>query len=948
MTPRGAFLDVRSDPAVSVIVPTYERRELVLEAVASVLAQTLADFELIVVDDGSTDGTGEALQGLDPRLVYLWQENRGVAAARNTGIRRARGDIVAFLDSDDRWLPDHLTVVTETLERNPEAVLVTTCPQGVIKGSEEPANARVADLLPKLLISNNLGFVPCIAVRREALVAVDGFDEALPVAEGPDLWRRLALLGPCALLRRRTIVRRWARGSLKERGRRGGAYLAAYERMSGKALAEIEARPDRHDLLARARARAGRAIALGTLALSRHDREAARACFREACADDPELSRDPTLVGRLSNTVYGSRQLAHLFELAAETWPEPRSDTALFMRAYAALHALRAWAPRQAWRLLAYRGFLACPGFAVRTWPQTRKMIRRRLQGTGPREPGRAQDSVMLWRWASTFRRLMAGTQTSPLRPLWALAYGLLLRRVVAAVCRGEERPTIYVKGSLASERPAYGISDLDLILVCPAGSRDARERIANRWTLLRKRSPNIGRMVELWALDEGDLPSLRGRSYATFGLDTGASVFAGSTPAGDHADFLTRPGLCGPMVGLRRLRGPDRLPPLDYPGEQARRIYTWLELQFWWRHAFRACVSPDLHFVPFLCGKLVAEPARIWLWLARGELAFSRDDALRRLLALRPEEEPAVRLALALDRSPTLRPAQLVERTLPTLVRLSRLIAGRILEEVGPAGVTAVRLDWGGHRELMLSPGETDALRPLGVDPRSLLPLVDWRGQALVFRAVPDETAAAVPGNPADPASVRAAAEAGRAGPYPILVDGSLLALPADSWPRPWLRAVQCPATDPVTFALVDGRTSAAFPNVPGWSIADCSRRAVAELGAWLSLEPGRTPPPVRTWLGQQPDPGAPSAATLGLLFCAARAGLLAESLEARAPELHLTVAATARALTARDARAGVALDAADAYRRCRESGADPSATLVTALREVVLALPAFAGVTR
>src|SRR5438132_3254976 len=103
-------------PAVSVIVPTFQRREYVVRAVGSVLAQTYEDFELIVVDDGSTDGTGEALAGLDGRLRYLWQENRGTGAARNTGLRLARGEIVAFLDSDNRWLPHHLGIVTEVLE----------------------------------------------------------------------------------------------------------------------------------------------------------------------------------------------------------------------------------------------------------------------------------------------------------------------------------------------------------------------------------------------------------------------------------------------------------------------------------------------------------------------------------------------------------------------------------------------------------------------------------------------------------------------------------------------------------------------------------------------------------------------------------------------------------------------------------------------------------------
>src|SRR2546421_13038913 len=99
-------------PAVSVIVPTFQRREYVVRAVGSVLAQTYEDFELIVVDDGSTDGSGVALAGLDCRLRYLWQENRGTGAARQKGLGLVRGEIVAFLASHYTWLPPHLWIVT--------------------------------------------------------------------------------------------------------------------------------------------------------------------------------------------------------------------------------------------------------------------------------------------------------------------------------------------------------------------------------------------------------------------------------------------------------------------------------------------------------------------------------------------------------------------------------------------------------------------------------------------------------------------------------------------------------------------------------------------------------------------------------------------------------------------------------------------------------------------
>src|SRR5436853_1669432 len=93
---------------VSVIVPTYNRRETIQAAIASVQRQTFTDWELIVVDDGSTDDTAALIEGSDPRLVLIRQKNQGVNAARNNGMLSARGQYIAFLDSDDEWLPHHL------------------------------------------------------------------------------------------------------------------------------------------------------------------------------------------------------------------------------------------------------------------------------------------------------------------------------------------------------------------------------------------------------------------------------------------------------------------------------------------------------------------------------------------------------------------------------------------------------------------------------------------------------------------------------------------------------------------------------------------------------------------------------------------------------------------------------------------------------------------------
>src|SRR5512144_325229 len=95
---------VGGTPAISIILPTFNRRDTIARAIDSIRQQTFPDWELIVIDDGSTDGTAEAIAGLDPRLRVVRQENQGCYAARNTGLGVARGRLITFMDSDDAWL----------------------------------------------------------------------------------------------------------------------------------------------------------------------------------------------------------------------------------------------------------------------------------------------------------------------------------------------------------------------------------------------------------------------------------------------------------------------------------------------------------------------------------------------------------------------------------------------------------------------------------------------------------------------------------------------------------------------------------------------------------------------------------------------------------------------------------------------------------------------------
>jgi glycosyltransferase involved in cell wall biosynthesis len=191
-------------PRVSVIIPTYNRAGLLSTAIDSVLAQTYANLEVIVVDDGSTDGTSEVVGGYaDPRVVGVHVEHTGVlGAVRNAGLARAGGEWVAFLDSDDAWLPEKLDRQATELERRPEVGLVCTNAE-IVDGRDALTGAPFVD--PGLradghvferLVGSNFVIVSTVLARRALVERVGRFAE-MPLLHGVedyDLWLRLALV----------------------------------------------------------------------------------------------------------------------------------------------------------------------------------------------------------------------------------------------------------------------------------------------------------------------------------------------------------------------------------------------------------------------------------------------------------------------------------------------------------------------------------------------------------------------------------------------------------------------------------------------------------------------------------------------------------------------------------------------------------------------------------
>jgi glycosyltransferase involved in cell wall biosynthesis len=196
---------------VSVIIPTFNRARKVVRAVSSVLYQTFRNYEIIVVDDGSTDGTREALTPVHPHIKYISHpKNLGVSAARNTGIRASRSTLIAFLDSDDYWLPDKLDVQVDFFRSLPEASACQTEEIWIRNGRR--INPRKKHLKPSGDIfgpSLKLCLVSPSAVmlKRSLLKEVGLFDPDLPACEDYDLWLRISCLHPIYLIERPLVFK---------------------------------------------------------------------------------------------------------------------------------------------------------------------------------------------------------------------------------------------------------------------------------------------------------------------------------------------------------------------------------------------------------------------------------------------------------------------------------------------------------------------------------------------------------------------------------------------------------------------------------------------------------------------------------------------------------------------------------------------------------------------
>jgi len=185
-------------PTVSVIIATYNRDKFIGEAVQSILDQTYKDFEVIIVDDGSSDSTGEIIKNLkDSRIHYYYQDNKGRSNARNKALALARGKYITFLDSDDLYLPSKLEIQVNYMEKNPDIHMIYTsayCIDEIGNSLKHKYEAKTSGKIYK-----DIAFfvpvtitLPTVMVRREVFEKAGLFDESMYRFEDTDMWRRIS------------------------------------------------------------------------------------------------------------------------------------------------------------------------------------------------------------------------------------------------------------------------------------------------------------------------------------------------------------------------------------------------------------------------------------------------------------------------------------------------------------------------------------------------------------------------------------------------------------------------------------------------------------------------------------------------------------------------------------------------------------------------------------
>lgn len=281
-------------PLVSVVVPAYEAMQYLPEAIASVWAQRFSDFEVIVVNDGSTDDIVQwASTQTDTRFRFVSQQNQGLSGARNAGIRLALGEFIAFLDADDTWDPLKLEQQVEVLQRSPKAALVYTWSQIVDAKAQPTGRIFTSDaegeVWDELILHNVVGCGSTPMVRRCCFDALGVFDEDLgSCVEDWDMWLRLAASYPFCVVKAPLVCYRQHENGASRRWRE---MEASYKVVLEKAFAtaQVSHRKDLEGLKQRAYANAYLCLAWKPLQCRDKDVESAKQLRSQAVAYSPTV-----------------------------------------------------------------------------------------------------------------------------------------------------------------------------------------------------------------------------------------------------------------------------------------------------------------------------------------------------------------------------------------------------------------------------------------------------------------------------------------------------------------------------------------------------------------------------------------------------------------------------------------------------------------------------------
>lgn len=196
-------------PLASVVIPLYNKEPHIKRAIDSVLAQKVQDFEVIIVDDGSTDKSAEVVKSFtDSRIRLIQQKNQGVSAARNRGAKSANSDLIALLDADDEWTPTFLETIIRLNRKYPEAGMYCTAYNEYVYGKIQTINYKVIPpaswegLLSNYFLSAALGPHPVcsssVCIPKDIYISVGGFQVGAPWGEDDDFWGRIAIKYPVA------------------------------------------------------------------------------------------------------------------------------------------------------------------------------------------------------------------------------------------------------------------------------------------------------------------------------------------------------------------------------------------------------------------------------------------------------------------------------------------------------------------------------------------------------------------------------------------------------------------------------------------------------------------------------------------------------------------------------------------------------------------------------